>query len=168
MKRHRESADPFWYPKRRASHDPLPMFPCIIQGLKPSRLVALARWPPGNSVRVLALGVRLVVFDEAAVAVVVFLVVRRRHPAHAICTPRRLDAALGCLLRDGVTCIDPVGVHVDGRTEVVDVGLEGLAADFTLQVADTRLLLDGDADGLFVVAEETLEGGREFLLLQGC
>lgn len=167
MKRHHESADPFWYPKRRASHDPLPVFPCIIQGLKPPRLVALARWPPGDSVCVLPLGIRLVVFDKPAVAVVVFLVVRRRHPAHAICTPRRLDAALGCLLRDGVTCIDPVGVHVDGRAEVVDVGLEGLAADFTLQVADTRLLLDGDADGLFMVAEEALERGWEFLLLQG-
>jgi hypothetical protein len=43
--------------------------------------------------------------------------------------------------------------------------LEGLTADLALQVADTGLLLDGDGDGLFVVAEEALEGGRELLLL---
>jgi hypothetical protein len=107
------------------------------------------------------------VLDKSAVAIILFLVVRRRHPAHAIRTPRRIDVALGCLLRNCVACIDPIGIHVDGRAEVVDAGLESLAADLTLQVADTRLLLDGDADGLFVVAEEALERRREFFLLRG-
>jgi hypothetical protein len=120
----------------------------------------------GDLVCVLSLGIRFVVFNETAVAIVLFLVVRRRHPAHAIRTPRGIDIALGCLLGDCVTRIDPVGIHVDGRAEVVDVGLEGLAADLTLQVADTGLLFDGDADGLFVVAEEALECRREFLLLR--
>jgi hypothetical protein len=107
-------------------------------------------------------------FDETTVSVILFLVVRRWHPAHAVCTPCGVDMALGCLLRDGVTCIDPVGVHVNGCAEIVDVGLEGLAADFTLEVANTGLLFDGDADGLFVVAEEALERRREFLLLRAC
>jgi hypothetical protein len=79
--------------------------------------------------------------------------------------PRRLRVTLGRLLRDSIARIDPVGVHVYGRAEVVDIGLEGLAADFALEVADAGLLLDGDADGLFVVAEEALEGCWEFLLL---
>ena len=34
-----------------------------------------------------------------------------------------------------------------------------------MQVPDPGLLVDGDADGLLVVAEETLEGGGELLLL---
>ena len=144
------------------------MFSCVIQGPKPSCPAAPSLLPTGDLVCVLTLGIRLVVFDEAAVAIIIFLVVCRRHSAHAIRTPRGIDIALGCLLRNRVTGINPVGIHVDGRTEVVDVCLESLAADLALQVADTGLLFDGDADGLFVVAEEALERGWEFLLLQGC
>lgn len=168
MKRHGESVDPFWYPKRRASRDPFPVFPCIIQGPKPSCPVALARPPLSDLVCILSLRVRLIVLDESAVPIIIFLVVCRRHPAHAIRTPRGIDIALGRLLRNCVTRVDPIGIHVDGRAEIVDVGLEGLTADFTLQVADTGLLFDGDADGIFVVAEEALERRREFLLLQRC
>jgi hypothetical protein len=36
-----------------------------------------------------------------------------------------------------------------------------------LEVADAGLLLDGDGDGVFVVAEEALEGGGKFFLLRG-
>lgn len=113
------------------------MFPCVIQGPKPSCPAAPSLLPTGDLVCVLTLGIRLVVFDEAAVAIIIFLVVCRRHSAHAIRTPRGIDIALGCLLRNRVTGINPVGIHVDGRTEVVDVCLESLAADLALQVADT-------------------------------
>ena len=73
--------------------------------------------------------------------------------------------ACSSLLRDRVASVDPVRVDVDGLGEVVDVGLEGLAADFALEVADAGFLLDGDGDGLLVVAEEALEGCWELLLL---
>ena len=105
--------------------------------------------------------------DKSTVAIVVILIMRRRHPAHAVAASRHFSISLGGFLCDSVTGIDPVGIHVDGRAEIVDVGLECLAAHLALEIADTRLLLDGDADRLLVVAEETLEGGGQLLLLQG-
>jgi hypothetical protein len=116
-------------------------------------------------VRVLALRIHVILLDEPPIVIVLLSILRRWHAPHAVRAPGRLSIALGSLLRNSIARIDPVGVHVDWRAEVVDVGLEGLAADFALEVADARLLLDGDADGLFVVAEEALEGCWEFLLL---
>lgn len=120
----------------------------------------------GSLVGILALGICIVVLNEAPVAVVVVVVMRCGHAAHAVGTPRHVGIALGGLLRNRVAGVDPVGVDVDGRAEVVDVGLERLAAHLALQVADARLLLDGDADGIFVVAEEALEGRGQLLLLR--
>jgi hypothetical protein len=92
--------------------------------------------------------------------------VSRRHGAHPVVRPRGSHLTRRSLLRNSVARVDPVGVDVDGRGEVVDVGLKGLAADFALEVADAGLLLDGDGDGFLVVAEEALEGGRKLLLLR--
>jgi hypothetical protein len=116
-------------------------------------------------IRILPLGIHVILLYEPPIVVVFLSILRRRHAPHAVRTPRGLGIALGGLLRNRITGIDPIRVHVDGRAEVIDVGLEGLPADFALEVADARLFLDGDADGLFVVAEEALEGCWEFLLL---
>lgn len=147
----------------------------VIQDPKPSCAANIQSDPqPRNSlsikgnaslVGVLALGIRIVVLNEAAIAIVVFLVVCCGHPSHAMRTPRDLCIALCRLLRNSIAGIDPIGVDVDGGAQVVDIGLEGLAADFALQVADARLLLNGYADGVLVVAEEALEGCGELLLL---
>ena len=122
----------------------------------------------GNArlVGVLALGICIVVLNEAAIAIVIFLVMCCGHPSHAMRTPRDLCIALCCLLRNSIARIDPIGVDVNGGAQVVDVGLEGLAADFALQIADARLLFDGYADGVLVVAKEALEGCGELLLLR--
>ena len=67
--------------------------------------------------------------------------------------------------RDSFARIDPVRVHVHGGGEVVDAGLEVLAADFAVELADAELLVQLDNDGLFVVAEEAGEGrGQGFTL----
>jgi hypothetical protein len=148
------------YPKRRASRDPNHLHASVVQGLPLDlQVVAILL------IRILPLGIHIILLDEPPVVIVLLSILRRRHAPHAVRAPRGLCIALGGLLRNRITGIDPIRVHVDGRAEVVDVCLEGLAADFALEVADARLLLDGDADGLFVVAEEALEGCWEFLLL---
>lgn len=96
--------------------------------------------------------------NETPISVIVLGICRCRHPPHAMRASRRLGIALCGLLRNSVAGIDPIRVDVDGCAEVVDVCLERLAADFALQIADARLLLDGHGDGFFVVAEEALEG----------
>lgn len=58
---------------------------------------------------------------------------------------------------DGVGCVDPFGIDVDGGGEVVDAALEVLAADLAVEGADAGFLVDLDGDGLFVVAEEAGE-----------
>src|SRR6266536_3332976 len=52
--------------------------------------------------------------------------------------------------RDSFARIDPVRVHVHGGGEVVDAGLEVLAADFAVELADAELLVQLDNDGLFM------------------
>jgi hypothetical protein len=88
-----------------------------------------------------------------------------RHLPHSIRRPAHRGFSSRSLLCDRVASVDPIRVDVDGRGQVVDVRLEGLTADFALQIADAGFLLNGDGDGLLVVAEEALEGRREFLLL---
>lgn len=78
--------------------------------------------------------------DEAIV--VIGLSACARHPARPIVRATRRSLARRSLLGDRVAGVDPVCVDVDGLREIVDVRLEGLAADFTLEVADAGLLLD--------------------------
>ena len=128
-------------------------------------------------IRVLALCIRIVLLDE-----VVFCDPGRH--TRAIRRPARSCAGC-CLLRDRVTGVHPVGVDVDGRRKIcpisefrsssslffssphtVDVGLECLSAHFALEVANAGFLLNRHRDRLLVIAEETLEGRRQLLLLR--
>lgn len=90
------------------------------------------------------------------------------HPTPPVRGPFQSRIPFRSLLRYRIARVDPIGVYIDRSREVVNVRLESLAADFTLQIADAGLLFDGDADGLFVIAEEALEGGGEFFLLSSC
>ena len=112
-------------------------------------------------VRVLALCVQFILLDETVIVI-------RHHPGQRACAviaPLRSRKALRGLLCHRVACVDPIGVDVHGGGQVVDICLEGLAANFALKVADAGLFLDRNGDGLLVVAEEALEGGRKLLLL---
>ena len=69
---------------------------------------------------------------------------------------------LSLLLRRRVLChaltrVDPIAVHVDRGTQIVDRGLEALAADLAVQLADAELLVKFHLDRFFVVAEEAGE-----------
>ncbi len=110
---------------------------------------------------ILSLCIQIIVFNES----IFFWVCRTLgHSTPSVCRPLRYSA-LGSLLRYSITSIDPIRIHVDGGGQVIDVGLKGLAANLALEITDARLLLDRDADGLFVVAEKALERCWEFLLL---
>jgi hypothetical protein len=86
---------------------------------------------------VLALRIYVVLLNELPIIVIrLRLRLRPRHLPHAIRRPPRGSFTRGSLLRDRVAGVDPVCIDVDGRRQVVDVCLEGLAANFTLQVAD--------------------------------
>jgi len=87
---------------------------------------------------VFALCVQIVLLDEA-VLIDVCHFGKRSRPIHRA-LPCRI--ALGSLFGNRVASIDPVGVNVYRGGEVVDVGLECLAADLALQVPDARLLLN--------------------------
>lgn len=103
--------------------------------------------------------------NKSSISIIVLLIVCCRHPAHAVGTPREFSIALCSLLSYSVTGINPVGVDINRRAQIIDIRLECLAADFALEIADTRLLLDGHADGVLVIAEEALEGCGQLLLL---
>lgn len=103
--------------------------------------------------------------NKPSVTIIIFLIVCCGHPPHAVGTPREFSIAFCSLLGYSVTGIDPVGIDIDGRAQVVDVCLERLTADFALKITDARLLLDGDADGVLVIAEEALKGCGQLLLL---
>jgi hypothetical protein len=115
---------------------------------------------PSRLVRIFALCVQVVLLDKAIV--LVLCPCRRASP---IVRPPRCSLARRSILGNRVARIDPVGVDVYRGREVIDVCLEGLAADFALEVADARLLLDGYGHGLLVVAEEAIKGRWELLLL---
>jgi hypothetical protein len=104
-------------------------------------------------------------FDETIVISISLLCLGRGHGAHPVIRPRCGHLTRRSLLRYSIARVDPVSIDVDGGGEVVDVGLECLAADFALEVADAGLLLDGDGNGFLVVAEEALESGGQLLLL---
>ena len=56
--------------------------------------------------------------------------------------------------------------RANGRlSPTVRVRLECLATNFALEVADARLLFDGDGNRILMVAEKALEGGGKLLLL---
>ena len=132
-----------------------------------SQVLSFALNPRTPLIGILPLSIHIILLNKPIIIRIRLLRLRRRHLAHAIIRPRRRHLARRRLLGYRITRVDPVGVHVDGRGKVVDVGLEGLAADFALQVADAGFLLDGDGDGFLVVAEEALEGGGELFLLGG-
>lgn len=89
---------------------------------------------------VLALRIQIVLLDEA-----VFIVTTRSwQRSSAVAAGFKPRIAPSSLLSYSVASIDPVGVNIYGGGEVVDVGLKSLAADFALEVADTRFLFDGD------------------------
>jgi hypothetical protein len=118
---------------------------------------------------ILPLSIQIILLHESQIfrirRIIILVLPRRLHPSHPIITPRHRRLARRRLLRNSVARIDPVGVHINRRAEVVDVCLEGLTADFALQVADAGFLFNADGDGVLVVAEEALEGAGELLLL---
>ena len=102
---------------------------------------------------------------------VVFIVLvptsRRRRPARPIRAEpfvlrvRLARLAIRIFSGDGFARVDPVRVHVHGGREVVDAGLELLAADFAVQLAVAELLVELDDDCFLVVAEEARKGRGE-------
>lgn len=111
--------------------------------------------------RIFALCIQVILLNEA----IILIRSCAWHCTHSIVAASCRNLSRRRFLRNSVACIDPVGVDVNRRAEIVDIGLEGLAADFALQVSDAGLLFDRDRDGLFVVAEEALECRRELLFL---
>ena len=63
--------------------------------------------------------------------------------------------------RDSFARVNPVRVHIHRRGEVIDSGLEVLAADFAVQLANAKLLVELDDYGFLVVAEKAGEGRGE-------
>jgi hypothetical protein len=73
---------------------------------------------------------------------------------------------LVCFGGDIFTGVYPVRVDIYSSREIVDAGLEALATDLAVKVANAALLVELNRDGLFMIAEEACEGGGENLALR--